>query len=54
MLGISFFVRNAINSEIGPTLPKYMVPVMTCFPHAFYDAVKFLDKPTVAVALTVS
>ena len=45
---------SAINSEIGPTLPKYMVPIITNFPKKLSVDVKFLVRPTVAVALTVS
>ena len=45
---------SAINSEIGPTLPKYMVTIITNFPRELSVDVKFLVRPTVAVALTVS
>jgi len=39
---------------MGPTLPKYMVTMIISFPKVFRVAVKFLESPTVAVALTVS
>ena len=39
---------------MGPTLPRYIVIMTTIFPNTFSVAVKFLDRPTVAVALTVS
>ena len=45
---------SATASEIGPTLPKYIVTMITSFPNVLSVAVKFLERPTVAVALTVS
>ena len=45
---------NAIAREIGPTLPKYIVLIMIIFPKRLRDEVRFLESPTVAVALTVS
>ena len=45
---------SAIKSEIGPTLPKYIVIITTIFPKRLSVDVKFLVRPTVAVALTVS
>ena len=39
---------------MGPTLPKYIVTMIMSFPNALSDVVKFLERPTVAVALTVS
>ena len=45
---------SAINNDIGPTLPKYMVTIITSFPKKLSVEVKFLVRPTVAVALTVS
>ena len=50
----SFFDLKATANVIGPTLPKYIVKIMIILPHSFKNGVKFLDKPTVAVALTVS
>lgn len=41
-------------SDIGPTLPKYIVNMMMIFPKMFSVPVRFLESPTVAVALTVS
>ena len=48
------FVLKAMSSEIGPTLPKYMVRMITIIPGRLRDDVRFLVRPTVAVALTVS
>ena len=53
-LGECFCVLSAINSEMGPTLPRYIVAIITIFPNKLRVDVKFLVKPTVAVALTVS
>ena len=39
---------------MGPTLPKYIVTMIISFPKVFSVAVRFLERPTVAVALTVS
>ena len=39
---------------MGPTLPKYIVTMMIIFPNVLSVAVRFLERPTVAVALTVS
>ena len=44
----------AIANDIGPTLPKYIVTIMISFPNVLSVAVKLLERPTVAVALTVS
>ena len=44
----------AIANDIGPTLPKYIVTMMISLPNVLSVAVKFLERPTVAVALTVS
>ena len=51
---LPFFVLNAMKREIGPTLPRYIVMMMTILPHIFNADVRFLLNPTVAVALTVS
>ena len=45
---------NAIASEIGPIRPRYIVAIIIILPIILNDEVRFLDKPTVAVALTVS
>ena len=45
---------SAIANDIGPTLPKYIVTMIISFPNVLSVAVKFLERPTVAVALTVS
>ena len=45
---------SAIASEIGPTLPRYIVAVIMIFPAIFRVGVSALVSPTVAVALTVS
>lgn len=50
----SFVVLNAITSDIGPTRPRYIVTIIISFPHILSIGVKFLVRPTVAVALTVS
>ena len=47
-------VFRAIASEMGPTLPRYMVAMMMHFPKEEREGVRFLVRPTVAVALTVS
>ena len=39
---------------MGPTLPKYIVTIIIHLPSIFKLAVKFLESPTVAVALTAS
>jgi hypothetical protein len=39
---------------MGPTLPKYIVTMIINFPNVLSVAVRFLERPTVAVALTVS
>ena len=44
----------AIANDIGPILPKYIVNIIIIFPILFKDTVKFLESPTVAVALAVS
>ena len=41
-------------NDIGPTRPKYIVTIIIIFPILSKKDVKFLDKPTVAVALAVS
>ena len=41
-------------SDIGPTLPRYMVAIIINLPMPPSDAVRFLVSPTVAAALTVS
>jgi hypothetical protein len=51
---LSFLHPNATASEIGPTLPKYIVAIIIRFPKISRVAVRFLESPTVAVALTVS
>ena len=51
---VSFFNLKDIANEIGPTRPKYIVAERISFPQILRDDVKFRDKPTVAVALTVS
>ena len=50
----SFFKVKNVANEIGPTRPKYIVAEMITLPQTFSEEVKFLDSPTVAVALTVS
>ena len=54
MFGLSFFVKNAIAREIGPTLPRYIVAIIISFHAVFRLGVRALVRPTVAVALTVS
>ena len=54
MFDFSFLMLKAIASEIGPILPKYMVMMIMILPQIFKAAVRPLDNPTVAVALTVS
>ena len=44
----------AIASDIGPTLPKYIVAMIIILPMLPSEEVRFLVSPTVAVALTVS
>ena len=39
---------------MGPTLPKYIVMMIINFPNVLSVEVRFLERPTVAVALTVS
>ena len=39
---------------MGPIRPKYIVKIIISLPKLFRLAVKFLDRPTVAVALTAS
>ena len=51
---LSFLLPSATASEIGPTLPKYIVTMIISFPIVLSVAVRFLESPTVAVALTVS
>ena len=51
---LSFLLPSAIASDMGPTLPKYIVALIISFPSVLSVAVKFLERPTVAVALTVS
>lgn len=53
-LGEAFCVLSAINNEMGPTLPRYIVAIITIFPNKLRVDVKFLVNHTVAVALTVS
>ena len=36
---------------MGPTLPKYIVTMIISFPKVLSVAVRFLESPTVAVAL---
>ena len=50
----SLLVLNASNKEIGPTRPRYIVVMIIILPHRFKEGVKFLVRPTVAVALMVS
>jgi hypothetical protein len=47
-------VLNAINSEIGPILPKYIVIITIILPHIFIVEISPLLKPTVVDALTAS
>ena len=49
-----FRILNATAKDIGPTRPKYIVAIIMHLPKVFKKGVRFLDKPTVAVALTVS
>ena len=51
---LSFALPSATASEMGPTLPKYMVTMMMNFPTVLRFAVRLLERPTVAEALTVS
>ena len=51
---IALLDANAIAIEIGPILPRYIVAIMISLPHTLRDEVRFLVRPTVAVALTVS
>ena len=51
---LSFFIWKDIANEIGPILPKYIVAAIISFPHRLREGVKLRDRPTVAVALTVS
>ena len=51
---LSFFIWKDIAKEIGPIRPRYIVAVMISLPQTLSADVKFLVKPTVAVALTVS
>ena len=48
------FPLKAMAKEIGPTLPMYIVAIIIILETVLRLAVRFLDKPTVAVALTVS
>ena len=41
-------------SEIGPTLPRYMVTMIISLPQALSVGVRPRVRPTVAVALTAS
>ena len=54
MFSFTFLRLNASANEIGPILPKYMVAIIISLPQKFKVEVKFLVRPTVAVALTVS
>ena len=54
ILGLSFFVCSATAREMGPILPRYMVKIIISFPAMLNKGVRFLESPTVAVALTVS
>ena len=54
MSALSLLPVKARARDIGPTLPKYIVTIMIIFPNIFRLDVRFLDSPTVAVALTVS
>ena len=54
IFGFAFFRLNAMAKEIGPTRPKYMVAIIINLPNVFKEPVRFLVRPTVAVALTVS
>ena len=44
----------ATAKDIGPTLPKYIVIMIIIFPKVLSIGVRFLERPTVAVALTDS
>lgn len=47
----SLLLPNANAREIGPTLPRYIVAITIAFPMILRHGVRFLDSPTVAVAL---
>ena len=49
-----FLTLNATAREMGPTLPRNIVKIITIFPKISRVAVRFRERPTVAVALTVS
>ena len=51
---LSLPLPNASAREMGPTLPKYIVVMIMILPKTSRLAVRFLESPTVAVALTVS
>ena len=53
-LRLAFFTLKARAREIGPTLPRYIVAIIISLPHRLSEGVRFLVRPTVAVALTVS
>ena len=54
IFGTLVLTLNAIAREIGPTLPRYIVKIIMIFPKVLRRGVRFLVRPTVAVALTVS
>ena len=54
MFPFSLPLPRAMAKEMGPTLPKYIVTIMMNFPTVLSDEVRFLESPTVAVALPVS
>ena len=55
MMFVFFLLEFRANAkEMGPTLPRYMVPMMMVFPALFRYGVRSRVRPTVAVALTVS
>ena len=54
LLVIALFDAKAIAMDIGPILPRYIVPIIISLPHIFKVGVSARVSPTVAVALTVS
>jgi len=49
-----FFNLKATASDMGPTRPRYIFAVMISLHAVLKVEVRFLERPTVAVALTVS
>ena len=53
-LDVLYETISASAREMGPTLPRYMVPMRIVLPAPFRLEVRFRVRPTVAVALMVS